>query len=89
MAIVSYNSTEFKNEVLNDACDEIGIKMLYFNPFHPQGNAKVENVHEKGPLPYSWTIVILSGMNYFHLFVIAIPFPGSNGTKSPSFHMFG
>ena len=43
--ILSYNSTEHKNKVINEAYDQIGIKRLFSNPFHPQGNAKVENVH--------------------------------------------
>ena len=45
VAILSDNGTEFKNKVINEACDQLGIKRLFSNPFYPQGNAKVENVH--------------------------------------------
>ena len=45
VAILSGNGTEFKNKVLNEACDQLDIERLFSNPFHPQGNAKVENVH--------------------------------------------
>ena len=45
VVILSYNGTEFKNKVLNEVCDQLDIKRLFSNPFHPQGNAKVENVH--------------------------------------------
>ena len=32
-------------KVLNEICDPLGIKRLFSHPFHPQGNARVENVH--------------------------------------------
>ena len=28
-----------------EVCDQLGIKKLFSNPFHPQGYAKMENVH--------------------------------------------
>ena len=40
VAILSDNGTEFKNKVLNDECDQLGIKRLFSNPFHPQGIEK-------------------------------------------------
>ena len=49
VAIFSDNGTEFKNKVLNDLCDQLGIIRLFTNPFHPQSNAKVENIFLKGP----------------------------------------
>ena len=39
VAILSDNGTEFKNEVLNEVCNQIGFKKLFSNPFHSQGNA--------------------------------------------------
>ena len=45
VAILGENGTEFKNKVLNEACDQLGIQRLLPNLFHPQGNAKAENVH--------------------------------------------
>ena len=74
VAILSDNGTEFKNKVLNEVCDKLGIKRLPSNPFHPQGNTKVENVHNipNKTSPNSWTILISSGTNSCHLPVIAI-----------------
>ena len=45
VAILNDNGTEFKNNVLNKVYDQLGIRRLFSNPFHPQSNAKVENVH--------------------------------------------
>ena len=45
VVILSDNGTEVKNKVLNEACNQLGIKQLFSSPFHPQGNARVENVH--------------------------------------------
>ena len=45
VAILSDNGTEFKNKVLNEVCNQLGIKRLFSNPFYPQGNAKVEHIH--------------------------------------------
>ena len=45
LAILNDNGTECKNKVLNAACDQLGIKRLFSNPFHPQINAKDENVN--------------------------------------------
>ena len=38
VVILSDNGTEFKSKVLNETCDQLGIKRLFSNPFHPQGN---------------------------------------------------
>ena len=44
VAILSNNGTEFKNKVLNEACDQLELKG--YPPTHfIQRNAKVENVH--------------------------------------------
>ena len=44
VAILSDNITEIKNKVLSEVCDQLYIKRLFANLFHPQGDAKVENV---------------------------------------------
>ena len=41
VAILSENGTEFKNKDLNEVCDQLSMKRLFSNPFHPQGNAKM------------------------------------------------
>ena len=60
VAILSDNGTKFKNKILNEVYDQLGIKMIYSNLFHPQGNAKVENVHNflKRILTKFWIVVI-------------------------------
>ena len=40
MARISDYDTEVKNKVLNEVCDKVGVKQLFSNLFHPQGNAK-------------------------------------------------
>ena len=40
--ILTDRGIEFKNKILNEVFDQLGIKRLFFNPFHPQGNAKVK-----------------------------------------------
>ena len=45
VAILSDRGTEFKDKVLNKVCDQLGIKRIFSNPFHPQGNAKMESVY--------------------------------------------
>ena len=45
LAILSNNGMEFKNKILNEPWDQLGIKQLFSNPLHPQGNAEDKNVH--------------------------------------------
>ena len=45
VAIPSDTGTESKNKDLNESCNQLGIKRLFSNLFHPQGNARVENVN--------------------------------------------
>ena len=35
VVILSDNGTYFKSKVLNEACDQLGIKRIFSNPFHP------------------------------------------------------
>ena len=35
VAILSDNGTTFKNEMFNEVCDQLGIKRLFANSFHP------------------------------------------------------
>ena len=46
IAIISDNGKELTNAVLTDTCEQLGIKRLYPNPFHVQGNSRIENVHK-------------------------------------------
>ena len=43
VAILSANETEFKNKVLNEACNQLVIKRLFSNPFPPQATWKCKS----------------------------------------------
>ena len=43
--ILQDNSTEFKNSQLIATFKSLGIKPIYSNPYRPQGNSRLENVH--------------------------------------------
>ena len=43
--ILQDNGTEFKNDQLMSVFDTLGIKYIYSNPYYPQGNWRIENVH--------------------------------------------
>ena len=43
--ILQNNGTEFKNNHLMSVFDTLGIKHIYSNPYYPQGNGGIENVH--------------------------------------------
>ena len=45
ITILSNNRTELKCTVLNEAYEQLGIKILSSSLFHPQGNSRIENVH--------------------------------------------
>ena len=92
MATISDNGTVFKNKVLNEVCDHPCIKRLFSNLFHPQGNAKVENVHTFPNITLTefldnsdlkWDELLPFTYYCYNLF------PSSNGTESPFFLMFG
>ena len=35
------NGIEYKNTVLDDACEQLGIKRLFSNPFHPNATQEL------------------------------------------------
>ena len=84
--------TEFKNKVLNKVCDQLGIKWLFSNPFHPQGNAKVENIHNFLKITLI-NILYKSKLKWDKLlpftFYCYNIYPKSNGNRSPFFLIFG
>ena len=86
VAILSDNGTEFKNKVLNEVCYKLDIERLFSNPFHPQGNAKMEmyTISKKGPSPNLWTTEISTGMSSFHLLVTVVPY--FQAVIAPNFH---
>ena len=92
VAILSDNGTEFKNKDLNEACEHLGIKRLFSNLFHPQGNAEVENVHNflKQILTKFLHNSDLEQDELLPLLCYCYNiFPCSKSTESPFFLMFG
>ena len=43
--ILQDNGARFKNEQLMSVFDTLGIRHIYSNPYYPQGNGRIENVH--------------------------------------------
>ena len=44
MVCLSDNGLELKNSQMNTVLKQLGIKCIYFNPYQPQGNSRIENV---------------------------------------------
>ena len=44
IAILSDNRADFKNTVLNETCEQLGIKRLFSNLFNPQDYSRIKNV---------------------------------------------
>ena len=73
-------------------CEQLGINRLFSNSVHPQGNAKMKNVHNF--LKRTLTKFLdNSGLEWDELLPFTCYcyniFPGCNGTKYPFFFMFG
>ena len=45
MVCLSDNGSELKNSQTNTILKQLGIKHIYSNPYRPQGNSRIENVH--------------------------------------------
>ena len=79
------NGIGFKNAVLTYACEQLGIK-LYWNPFHPQGNFRIQNVysfHKRTLNKFldssnlEWDELLPFACYCYNIFL------GSNGTELP------
>ena len=44
--ILQDNGTNFKNEQLMSVFNTLGIKCIDSNPYYPQGNGRIENIHK-------------------------------------------
>ena len=64
--ILQDNGTEFKNDQLMSVFDTLGIKHSYSNPYYPQGNKRIENVHNflKCTIANSYMVTHSSGMTH-------------------------
>ena len=45
MDCLSDNGLELKNNQMNAVLKQLGIKHIYSNPYRPQGNSRIKNVH--------------------------------------------
>ena len=45
MVCLSDNGSELKNSQMNTVLKQLGIKYIFSNPYRPQGNSYIENVH--------------------------------------------
>ena len=45
MVCLSDNGLELKNSQMNTVLKQLGIKHIYSNPYRPQGNSRIENIH--------------------------------------------
>ena len=45
MVCLSDNRAELKNSQMNTILKQLGIKHIFLNPYRPQGNSRIENVH--------------------------------------------
>ena len=86
VAILSDNGTEFKDRMLQKVCNQLGIERLFANSFHPQGNTKMEDVHNflkrtltkfLGNSSLKWDELLPFTCYCFNIF------SGINGTESP------
>ena len=46
MVCLSDNGSEFKNTQMNTVLKQLGIKCIFSNPYRPQGNSHIKNVHK-------------------------------------------
>ena len=44
--ILSYNGTEFKNNLMDQVLQQLGIDRIFSAPYHPQSNSKLEVFHK-------------------------------------------
>ena len=45
MVCLSDNSSELKNSQMNTVQKQLGIKCIFSNPYRPQGNSHIKNIH--------------------------------------------
>ena len=45
MVCLSDNSSQLKNSQMNTVLSQLGIKCIFSNPYRPQGNSCIENIH--------------------------------------------
>ena len=44
--VLTDNGTEFKNKLINEVCEQLGVKhKIYLPPYRPQSNGRIESFH--------------------------------------------
>ena len=90
--ILQDNGSEFKNEQLMSVFDTLGIKCIYSNPYYPQGNGRIENVHNflKHTImkftygsQLKWDDVLPLATNYYNIAALV------DDLESPFYLVFG
>ena len=90
--ILSDNGTEFKNELVTEVAQKLGVQhKIYSPPFHPQSNGRIEGFHQflKACLAKhltkskQWSDVIPIATSAYNFF------PNEHSRESPFFLMFG
>ena len=72
MVCLPDNRSELKNNQMNTVLKQLGFKCIFSNPYRPQGNSCVENVHNflKRMLTKFYLVQMQSGIEYYYLLVI-------------------
>ena len=68
MVCLSDNGSELKNSQINTVLAQLGIKCIFSNPYRPQGNSDIENVHNfLKKMLSSYLVQMQSGIRSYHL----------------------
>ena len=68
MVCLSDNRSELKNSQMNTVLKQLGIKHIFSNPYKPQGNYYIENVHNFLKRTLSFYLVQMqNGIRSYHL----------------------
>ena len=70
---LSDNGSKLKNNQMNTVLKQLGIKCIYSNPYRPQGNSCIKNVHNflKRTLTKFYLVQMPNGTKYYSLLVTA------------------
>ena len=69
MVCLSDNRSELKNSQMNTVLKQRGIKCIFSNPYRPQGNSHIENVHNflRSTLSKFYLVQMQNGIRSYHL----------------------
>ena len=90
--VLTDNGTEFKNKLINEVCEQLGVKhKIYSPPYRPQSNGRIESFHyflkaciSKHIMPQiEWDDVVPLACAAYNFF------PNEHSKESPFFLMFG